>query len=180
VFYPAILVACCYFGRDPASVLIHTQRFLSIHSRIHNDFQLSRHHLSSNQHRAVRDAVPVHVYSPITANGFAIGWRATACRKPRSRSICLSSATRPRWRRRWHGIGRAVKRQPIGPTKVPTLFIWGDADDTVGRISAEGTVEFIAADYRFAALPGVGHYAADQVPEQVNALLLEHIARHHT
>ena len=70
------------------------------------------------------------------------------------------------------------ERQPIGPTKVPTLFIWGDADDTVGRIAAEGTAEFIAADYRFAALPGVGHYAADQVPAQVNALLLEHLARH--
>jgi pimeloyl-ACP methyl ester carboxylesterase len=78
----------------------------------------------------------------------------------------------------WYRAGG--ERQPIGPTNVPTLFIWGDADDTVGRISAEGTVEFIAADYRFAALPGVGHYAADQVPEQVNALLLEHIARHHT
>jgi len=70
------------------------------------------------------------------------------------------------------------ERQPIGPTKVPTLFIWGDADDTVGRVSAEGTSEFIAVDYRFAALPGVGHYAADQVPKQVNALLLEHLARH--
>jgi hypothetical protein len=35
------------------------------------------------------------------------------------------------------------ERQPIGRTKVPTLFIWGDADDTVGRISAEGTSEFI-------------------------------------
>ena len=70
------------------------------------------------------------------------------------------------------------ERQPIGPTKVPTLFIWGDADDTVGRISAEGTSEFIAADYRFAALPGVGHYAADQVPAQVNALLLQHLAGH--
>src|SRR3954452_1701150 len=70
------------------------------------------------------------------------------------------------------------ERQPIGPTKVPTLFIWGDADDTVGRIAAEGTSEFIAADYRFAALPGVGHYAADQVPAQVTALLLEHLAHH--
>jgi hypothetical protein len=27
-------------------------------------------------------------------------------------------------------------------------------------------------------LPGVGHYAADQVPAQVNALLLEHLAGH--
>ena len=46
------------------------------------------------------------------------------------------------------------ERQPIGPTKVPTLFIWGDADDTVGRIAAEGTAEFIAADYRFARPAG--------------------------
>jgi hypothetical protein len=36
----------------------------------------------------------------------------------------------------------------------------------------------IAADYRFAALPGIGHYAADQVPAQVNALLVEHLVRH--
>jgi pimeloyl-ACP methyl ester carboxylesterase len=70
------------------------------------------------------------------------------------------------------------ERQAIGPTKVPTLFIWGDADDTVGRMAAEGTGEFIAADYQFAALPGVGHYAADQVPQQVNALLLGHLAKH--
>jgi pimeloyl-ACP methyl ester carboxylesterase len=70
------------------------------------------------------------------------------------------------------------ERQPIGPTKVPTLFIWGDADDTVGRTAAEGTGEFIAADYQFAALPGVGHYAADQAPQQVTALLLDHLDRH--
>jgi pimeloyl-ACP methyl ester carboxylesterase len=70
------------------------------------------------------------------------------------------------------------ERHPIGPTKVATLFIWGDADDTVGRVAAEGTGEFIAADYQFAALPGVGHYAADQVPQQVNALLLDHLAKH--
>jgi pimeloyl-ACP methyl ester carboxylesterase len=60
---------------------------------------------------------------------------------------------------------------------VPSLFIWGDADDTVGRAAAEWTGEFIAAPYRFEALPGVGHYAADQAPERVNALLLEHLAR---
>jgi len=27
-------------------------------------------------------------------------------------------------------------------------------------------------------LPGVGHYPPDQVPERVNALLLEHLARY--
>lgn len=73
---------------------------------------------------------------------------------------------------------RGVHHAPVGPTRVPTLFIWGDQDDTVGRAAAEGTAEFIAAPYHFAKLPGVGHYAADQVPEQVNSLLLEHLKRH--
>jgi pimeloyl-ACP methyl ester carboxylesterase len=73
---------------------------------------------------------------------------------------------------------RGVGHGPVGPTRVPTLFIWGDADDTVGRMAAEGTGEFIAAPYQFAVLPGVGHYAADQLPDQVNALLLAHLARH--
>jgi putative transposase len=34
----------------------HAQRFLSTHSRIHNPFQICRHHLSANQYRAARDA----------------------------------------------------------------------------------------------------------------------------
>ena len=70
------------------------------------------------------------------------------------------------------------ERQNLGPIKVPTLYLWGDADDTVGRSAAEGTAEFIDAPYRFEILPGVGHYAADQVPERVNELLLDHLARH--
>ena len=45
----------------------------------------------------------------------------------------------------------------------------------VGRVAAEGTVDFVAAPYRFEVLPGVGHFAADQVPERVCALLLEHV-----
>jgi len=34
----------------------HAQRFLSAHSRIHNHFQLRRHRLTTDQHRAARDA----------------------------------------------------------------------------------------------------------------------------
>jgi putative transposase len=33
----------------------HAQRFLSTHSRIHNHFQLRRHLISANEHRAARD-----------------------------------------------------------------------------------------------------------------------------
>ncbi|MBR1125612.1 alpha/beta hydrolase [Bradyrhizobium lablabi] len=77
----------------------------------------------------------------------------------------------------WYRARGAI-RGPLGPTRVPTLYIWGDADDTVGRFAAEGTVDFIAAPYRFEVLPGVGHFAADQSPQRVSELMLEHIAAH--
>jgi pimeloyl-ACP methyl ester carboxylesterase len=77
----------------------------------------------------------------------------------------------------WYRARGAI-RGPLGPIRVPTLYIWGDADDTVGRVAAEGTVDFIAAPYRFEVLPGVGHFAADQAPERVTELLLEHLAAH--
>ncbi len=77
----------------------------------------------------------------------------------------------------WYRARGAI-RGPLGPIRVPTLYIWGDADDTVGRVAAEGTVDFIAAPYRFEVLPGVGHFAADQAPERVAELMLAHLARH--
>jgi pimeloyl-ACP methyl ester carboxylesterase len=75
----------------------------------------------------------------------------------------------------WYRARGAI-RGPLGPTRVPTLYIWGDADDTVGLMAAEGTQDFVAAPYRFEILPGVGHFAADQAPDLVNALLLAQVA----
>jgi pimeloyl-ACP methyl ester carboxylesterase len=77
----------------------------------------------------------------------------------------------------WYRARGAI-RGPLGPIRVPTLFIWGDADDTVGRVAAEGTIDFIAAPYRFEVLPGVGHFVADQSPLRVSELMLEHIRAH--
>ena len=77
----------------------------------------------------------------------------------------------------WYRARGAI-RSPIGPIRTPTLYIWGDADDTVGRAAAEGTEDFVAAPYRFEVLPGAGHFAADQMPDRVSELLLQHIAAH--
>jgi pimeloyl-ACP methyl ester carboxylesterase len=74
----------------------------------------------------------------------------------------------------WYRARGAI-RAPLGPIRVPTLYIWGDADDTVGRTAAEGTRDFVAAPYRFEVLAGVGHFAADQAPDRVNELLLAHL-----
>jgi pimeloyl-ACP methyl ester carboxylesterase len=77
----------------------------------------------------------------------------------------------------WYRARGAV-RAPLGAIGVPVLYLWGDADDTVGRAAAEGTREFVSGPYRFEALPGIGHFAADAAPDLVNALLLAHLARH--
>lgn len=77
----------------------------------------------------------------------------------------------------WYRARGAI-RSPLGPIRVPTLYVWGDADDTVGRPAAEGTVDFVAAPYRFEVLPGGGHFVADQMPARVSELMLAHIAAH--
>jgi pimeloyl-ACP methyl ester carboxylesterase len=77
----------------------------------------------------------------------------------------------------WYRARGAI-RTPLGTIKVPTLYVWGDADDTVGRAAAEGTRDFVSGPYRFEMLPGIGHFVADQAPERLNALLLAHLAAH--
>jgi pimeloyl-ACP methyl ester carboxylesterase len=76
----------------------------------------------------------------------------------------------------WYRARGAI-RGPLGPTRVPTLYIWGDADDTVGRPAAQGTHEEVSGAYEFAVLPGGSHFTADQMPDAVNALMLRNIAR---
>jgi pimeloyl-ACP methyl ester carboxylesterase len=66
----------------------------------------------------------------------------------------------------------------VPPVKVPTLYVWGDADATVGRAAAEATRAFVDAPYRFVELPGIGHFVTDQAPAAFAPLLLEHLAAH--
>ena len=58
---------------------------------------------------------------------------------------------------------------------MPTLYVWGDADATVGRAAAEGTAEFVSAPFRFEVLPGIGHFITDEVVAPLNAMLLDHL-----
>ena len=75
----------------------------------------------------------------------------------------------------WYRARGAI-RAPLGVVPAPVLYLWGDADDTVGRAAAEGTGEFVSGPYRFETLAGVGHFVADQAPDRVNELLLAHLA----
>ncbi len=66
----------------------------------------------------------------------------------------------------------------IGTIKVPTLYIWGDADATVGPDAAYGTGEFVGAAYAMEVLPSVGHFVMDQAPAKATDLMLAHLRKH--
>jgi pimeloyl-ACP methyl ester carboxylesterase len=66
----------------------------------------------------------------------------------------------------------------IGTIKVPTLYIWGDADATVGPDAARGTREFVGAAYAMEVLPGVGHFVMDQAAAKATELMLAHFKKH--
>lgn len=64
----------------------------------------------------------------------------------------------------------------VSAVHAPTLYIWGDADATVGRVAADATADHVSGPYRFEVLPGVGHFVTDQAGEQVTELLLDFLA----
>ena len=77
----------------------------------------------------------------------------------------------------WYRANKGLSGD-FGPIKVPTLYIWGDADATVGPAAAQGTGDFVGAAYSMEVLPGVGHFVMDQAPGKTTELLLAHLKRH--
>lgn len=66
----------------------------------------------------------------------------------------------------------------IGMIEVPTLYIWGDVDATVGPDAAYGTREFVSGPFAMEVLPNVGHFVMDQAPAKATDLLLAHLKKH--
>jgi pimeloyl-ACP methyl ester carboxylesterase len=60
---------------------------------------------------------------------------------------------------------------------MPTLYVWGTADSTVGRMAAEGTGAMVDGPYEFVQLPDVGHFVTDEAPGVFTGLLSEHLRK---
>jgi pimeloyl-ACP methyl ester carboxylesterase len=58
---------------------------------------------------------------------------------------------------------------------VPTLYVWGDHEDTDGPTAARFTADFVTGPFRLEVLPDVGHFVTDEAPEAVTRLLLSHL-----
>jgi pimeloyl-ACP methyl ester carboxylesterase len=77
----------------------------------------------------------------------------------------------------WYRANKGLAAD-IGTIDVPTLYIWGDVDATVGPDAAHGTAEFVAGGFAMEVLPGVGHFIMDQAPAKAVELLLRHLKKH--
>jgi pimeloyl-ACP methyl ester carboxylesterase len=75
----------------------------------------------------------------------------------------------------WYRAAGALANMEVGPVTVPTWYLWGDQDLSVGRSAAEWTADYVRAPYRFVAIPGSGHFLTDEVPGLVTQLLVGHI-----
>jgi epoxide hydrolase 4 len=54
--------------------------------------------------------------------------------------------------------------------RVPTLFLWGDADVALSLRTTHGTEQYVS-DLTMRVLPGVSHWVQQEAPEAVNAML---------
>lgn len=77
----------------------------------------------------------------------------------------------------WYRAMAASTPQPadVASVTVPTLYVWGDDDASVGRVAAEATADFVNGPYRFVEVPGGSHCITDQSPGVFTELLVEHI-----
>lgn len=64
--------------------------------------------------------------------------------------------------------------------QVPTMYVWSTADVAFARETAEASADFVAGPYRFEVMEGVSHWIAEEAPDELNRLLLEHLAEWRT
>jgi pimeloyl-ACP methyl ester carboxylesterase len=74
----------------------------------------------------------------------------------------------------WYRAGN-IATSAVAAVSVPTLYIWGTADATVGRRAAELTEQFVTGSYRFVEIEGGSHFIVDQFPDRIAQLLIEHL-----
>lgn len=73
---------------------------------------------------------------------------------------------------------RLVLGPALGNVQVPTMFTWSDGDTALCVDGARLTEEYVDGPYRFEILEGISHWIPDLAPEELTALLLDHLGAH--
>jgi pimeloyl-ACP methyl ester carboxylesterase len=80
------------------------------------------------------------------------------------------------WYRAARDSAPELRARDVPAVTVPTLYLWGDRDATVGRDAAERTAQCCTGAYRFEVVPGAGHFLTDDASQHVTAALLAHFS----
>ncbi|WP_255378109.1 alpha/beta fold hydrolase [Quadrisphaera sp. DSM 44207] len=72
--------------------------------------------------------------------------------------------------------GRAFAAAVARPVPVPVLQVHGGRDGAVPAALARGSASWAGDAYRFALVPGAGHFLPEEAPEETSALLLDWLA----
>ncbi|MCX7620159.1 MAG: alpha/beta hydrolase [Acidimicrobiales bacterium] len=75
----------------------------------------------------------------------------------------------------WYRAADLSLVEGLGPIKTPTLYVWSTEDPALGPDAARATANCVEGPYRFEVLKGVSHWIAEQAPEELNRLLLDHL-----
>ena len=76
----------------------------------------------------------------------------------------------------WYRAMSAKASVAVPPCPVPTLYVWSDADPSIGRAPAEATADLVTGPYEFVILEGVSHWIPEQAASTFTPLLLDHLA----
>jgi pimeloyl-ACP methyl ester carboxylesterase len=77
------------------------------------------------------------------------------------------------WYRAGAGTGLRLAETP--PVSLPTLYLWGRNDATVGERAAELTAEYVTGPYTFVPVDEGTHFVVDQFPQVVTDNVIRHI-----
>jgi pimeloyl-ACP methyl ester carboxylesterase len=75
----------------------------------------------------------------------------------------------------WYRAASVADAEGLGPITTPTLYVWSTEDVALGTEAAEATAQCVEGPYHFAVIEGVSHWIAEQAPDRLNQLLLDHI-----
>ncbi|MGW4364720.1 alpha/beta fold hydrolase [Nocardia takedensis] len=76
------------------------------------------------------------------------------------------------WYRAMHLAG------PTPSVHVPTLYVWGTEDATIGSTAATTGGDHVDGPYRFEMLDDISHWVPEQAPEVLTMLIMEHLLAH--
>ena len=74
----------------------------------------------------------------------------------------------------WYRGVRPADLRDVGPSTVPTRFVWGNKDFALGRVAAEATSDHVTGPYRFDEVDG-GHWLPETMGPELADRILDHI-----